>query len=396
MTKALRYIIEHAATPGILLMISMIAALVVSNSPAAGWYESLLVTKAEVGYGEFQITKPVLLWINDGLMALFFLLVGLELKREILLGELSHPKKVVLPLLAAIGGIAAPVAIYIALNKGDELAMRGWAIPAATDIAFALGVLALLGSKVPLSLKVFLTSIAVLDDLAAIAIIAVFYTEKLSLLSLGVGGGVLVLLLILNRIRVRNLFPYLVLGLILWIAVLKSGVHATLAGVALAIFLPSARRGAPEEKSPLNTLEHALMPWVGFLILPIFAFANAGVSLKGLTLDSLLSPIPLGIAAGLFFGKQIGIFLTSWLAVTIRVAKLPEGVTWFQLYGMAVLCGIGFTMSLFISSLAFDESNPAVHALDNRLGILTGSLLSAVVGVILLSLSKAPPKTSGE
>ncbi|MEM0895384.1 MAG: Na+/H+ antiporter NhaA [Verrucomicrobiota bacterium] len=380
--KKLKHVLHHEAAPGVLLMFAMLAALVVANSGVA-WYGKILDTMAVVGVGELLIKKPLLLWINDGLMAVFFLLVGLELKREVLFGELSNPRKVALPLFAALGGIAVPSGIYAAINWGDEVAMNGWAIPAATDIAFALGILALLGKRVPVALKVFLTSVAVIDDLAAILIIAVFYTDQLSIMSLAFAAGMLVALFALNRARVKAPAPYVLLGIALWVCVLKSGVHATLAGVALAAFIPAGRD--VQDKSGLAyRIEHGLHPWVVFLILPVFAFANAGVPILGMSPTALLEPVPLGIAAGLFFGKQIGVFLLSLFAVKVGLARLPEGVNWGQVYGVACLCGIGFTMSLFIGSLAFEGGGGPDYAVDDRIGILTGSFLSAIAGVITL------------
>ena len=348
----------------------------------------MLETIASVRIGTLNIEKPLLLWINDGLMAIFFLLVGLELKREVLYGDLSNVRKCALPLCAAIGGIIVPSGIYAFINWGDSVAMNGWAIPAATDIAFALGVLAVIGKRVPASLKILLASIAVIDDLAAIVIIAVFYTEQLSLVSLGLAGVGLALLFILNRLKVTSLGPYIIVGMFLWVTVLKSGVHATLAGVALAIFIP-ARKDAHDSNNLAHQLEHALHPWVAFAILPLFAFANSGIPLAGLALSSLLQPVPLGIALGLFIGKQVGIFSACYLAVKTRLAQLPENANWRHIHGISALCGIGFTMSLFIGSLAFEGGGGPDYAIDDRLGILTGSLLSAIVGAtVLLRTSK--------
>lgn len=374
------------ALPGLLLMASMIVALVVANSGLSGWYEQLLAVKAQISVGTFAIAKPILLWINDGFMAVFFFLVGLELKREIMAGELSDKKKVVLPLLAALGGIVVPAAIYAFINRHDPAAMKGWAIPAATDIAFALGVLALLGSRVPVTLKIFLASIAVIDDLAAIIIIAVFYTSELSVGSLLLALLFLSWLFILNRMGITAKTPYILLSIALWVAVLKSGVHATLAGVAVAAFIPYRPvKGAPEGSETLvEELEHQIQPWVAYGILPIFAFANAGVPLAGMTLASLFQPVPLGIALGLFLGKQLGVFGASWIAVKSGLARLPEGANWRHVYGVALLCGIGFTMSLFIGSLAFEQTGAAGDAFDERLGILAGSFLSAIAGVVVL------------
>ncbi len=395
-TTPLHRALSHQATPGVLLVLAMLAALAVANS-GAEWYGALFGTTATVGVGEFLIEKPLLLWINDGLMAMFFLFVGLELKREVLYGELSDPRKIGLPLFAAAGGIAVPAAIYVAVNWGDPVALNGWAIPAATDIAFALGILAMLGSRVPVALKVLLTSVAVLDDLAAIVIIALFYTDQLAVGSLGFAAAILCGLLGLNRSGVRKMAPYVVLGIALWVCVLKSGVHATLAGVAVALFIPGGR-GADGEDSPAHRAEHGLHPWVVFGILPVFAFANSGVSVVGLSPSALLQPVPLGIALGLFLGKQVGVFGACWLSVKLRLAELPKGVSWLQVYGVAMLCGIGFTMSLFIGSLAFEAKGGPDYAVDDRLGILTGSFLAAVCGFVVLRLacrSGVPGQRSG-
>lgn len=381
-TIGIKKALHHEAAPGVLLMLAMVAALIVANS-GVSWYGALLETKAIVAIGTWTIAKPLLLWINDGLMAVFFLLVGLELKREVLFGELSDRRKITLPLLAAFGGIAIPSGIYAFINWGDPVAMNGWAIPAATDIAFALGILALLGSRVPVALKILLTSIAVIDDLAAILIIAVFYTDQLSVSSLTIAFLVLAGLFGLNRTGVKTAAPYVILGIILWIAVLKSGVHATLAGVALAAFIP-AGKSSSDKSGLVYRMEHGLHPWVAFLILPIFAFANAGVPIKGMSPMALLESVPLGIAAGLFFGKQIGVFLASFLAVKVGLARLPKGISWMQLYGLSILCGIGFTMSLFIGGLAFEGAGGPDYAVDDRIGILAGSFLSALFGVIIL------------
>lgn len=375
------------ALPGLLLMGSMIAALVVANSGLSSWYGQLLAVKAQISMGDFAIAKPVLLWINDGFMAVFFFLVGLELKREMMAGELSDRKKVVLPLLAALGGIVLPATIYALINRHDPAALRGWAIPAATDIAFALGVLALLGSRVPVTLKIFLASIAVIDDLAAILIIAVFYTSELSVGSLLIALLFLSWLFILNRMGITAKAPYILLGIALWVAVLKSGVHATLAGVAVAAFIPyrPAKGTAAEDSETLvEELEHQIQPWVAYGILPIFAFANAGVPLGDLTIGSLFEPVPLGIALGLFLGKQLGVFGASWLAVRSGIASLPEGANWRHIHGVSLLCGIGFTMSLFIGSLAFEQGGGTGDAFDERLGILAGSFLSAIAGIVVL------------
>ena len=361
-------------------MLATLMALIVSNTGAA-WYPALLGTPAKVMIGDFVILKPLLLWINDGLMAIFFLLVGLELKREVLFGELSEWKKMTLPLAAAFGGLVAPAAIYVLLNKDNADALNGWAIPAATDIAFALGILALLGSRVPVALKILLTSIAVIDDLAAIVIIAIFYTSQLSITALVASLATLVVLFLMNRFGVKSIAPYLLVGLVLWASVLKSGVHATLAGVALAAFIPARPNG---EHAAAEEIEHFLHGWVAYFILPVFAFANAGVPLAGMSLEALFRPIPLGIGLGLFLGKQIGVFGLCYVTIKSGWAKVPKGVTWTQLYGLGCLCGVGFTMSLFIASLAFEGSGAPVFNAEARLGILTGSLLSGITGFMVM------------
>lgn len=362
-------------------MFATALALIIANSPLVGFYDALLDVPVEIRIGALHIAKPLLLWINDGLMAVFFFQVGLTLKRELLEGELSSPQKLVLPIIAAFGGIIIPSGIYAVINWGDPVAMKGWAIPAATDIAFALGVLALLGKAVPTSLKVFLVSLAIIDDIGAILIIAVFYTAELSYASLLFGLFIIGVLLVLNLRRVTNTVPYILLGALLWIAVLKSGVHATLAGVALAFFIP-LRAKNEEGRSPLCELEHNLHPSVAFVILPVFAFSNAGISFADVSLQSVLEPVPLGIALGLLIGKQIGVFGFSWIAIKLGIASLPENVSWSALYGVAILCGIGFTMSLFIGTLAFEFGGP--ENIDDRMGILPGSLVSALVGYFFL------------
>lgn len=381
---AIHKFLRHESATGILLLAATVLALICANTPLSGLYDSLLTVQFQIQLGDFKIAKPLLLWINDGLMAVFFFLVGLELKREVLGGELKEPRKIILPVAAAIGGVACPALVYSYINWGDPVAMNGWAIPAATDIAFALGLLAMLGSRAPVALKIFLTSVAVIDDLGAIVIIAIFYTDSLSVTSLLVALILLGGLFALNRSKVMAKGPYIVLGLILWICVLKSGVHATLAGVALAMFIPFRKDEDAGHESPLTQMEHGLHPWVAFAILPVFAFANAGVSLHGLSFSSLLQPVPLGILLGLFVGKQIGVFGFAFAAVKLGLAKLPEKVSWAQLYGVSMLCGVGFTMSLFIGSLAFEETGGPDYAVDDRLGILSGSFLSAVAGMLWL------------
>lgn len=366
---------------GILLMISALAAIFAVNLGLSDVYDLLLSTPVTVGVGSLIIDKPLLLWINDGLMAVFFFLVGLELKRELVEGELANPRNIILPGIGAVGGMVVPAAIYVAFNAGDPAAMSGWAIPAATDIAFALGILALLGSRVPLSIKVFLTSLAIIDDIGAILIIALFYTANISLAALIVAAVCVPVLAVMNRMGVIAKSPYILVGLVMWVAMLKSGVHATLAGVVLAMFIPM--RAADPSISPLKDLEHDLHHAVAFFVLPVFAFANAGLVLTGMTAEQAFHGVPLGIAAGLFLGKQIGIFGLCWLALKTGLAAMPQGMTMRSLYGTAALCGVGFTMSLFIGSLAFEETG--VNMLfDERLGIIAGSLASGIVGYLVL------------
>ncbi len=368
---------------GLLLIAATLLAIVANNSFAAATYTDFLNTPVAVQIGALSIDKPLLLWINDGLMAVFFFVIGLEIKREVLQGQLSSPAKVVLPLFAAIGGMIGPALVFYAINQGSPENLSGWAIPAATDIAFALGILALMGSRVPTALKILLLAVAIIDDLGAIAIIAVFYTDDLSLNALLIAAIALLGLFALNRLGVKKIAPYAILGLIMWVCVLKSGVHATLAGVITALFIPIQGRNE-EEHSPLLKLEHGLHPWVSFMIVPLFAFANAGVSFKGMTPEALLSPLTLGVAAGLFFGKQIGVMLASVIAVKARIARMPEGISWPQLYGLSLLTGIGFTMSLFIGTLAFNSLDMMN---DVRMGVLIGSTLSALCGVAVLLLA---------
>lgn len=373
--------LESAA--GLILMAAAMLAIAANNTILSHWYGALLSTPVAVQVGALEIAKPLLLWINDGLMAVFFLLVGLEIKREVLEGELSSFDKAVLPILAAIGGMAGPAFIYVALNWSDPETLRGWAIPAATDIAFALGILALLGTRAPVALKIFLLAIAIIDDLGAILIIALFYTDQLSLNALGLAGVGFAALVVMNRMGVKRIAPFALVGLFMWVCVLKSGVHATLAGVLTAFAIPLAAR-AETGQSPLHKLEHGLHPWVAYLILPVFAFANAGVDLRGVNLEALAGPIPLGIALGLFVGKQLGVFGLTYTAVKLGLARLPSGVSWIQIYGVACLTGVGFTMSLFIGGLAFDS----VSQLDQvRLGVLMGSILSGVLGYTILRLA---------
>lgn len=375
---------------GILLMFSALLAIILANSPLQSYYALFLDTPVEVRVGHLEIAKPLLLWINDGLMAVFFFLVGLELKRELIEGELSDKKNIILPGVGAIGGMAVPALLYIYFNKGDAIAMQGWAIPAATDIAFALGVLSLLGSRVPVSLKIFLSSLAIFDDIGAIVIIAAFYTAKISTAALIIAGLCIPILVLFNRRKFASPTPYILVGLIMWTAMLKSGVHATLAGVVLAMFIP-IRSASKSHPSPLKELEHDLHPVVAFFVLPVFAFANAGINISGVGTEQLLHSVPLGITLGLFIGKQVGVFSLCWLAIKLNWCSLPKGMSWASLYGMAALCGIGFTMSLFIGSLAFEDIG-VNRMFDERLGIILGSVLSGVVGYLVLSKS-LPPKT---
>jgi len=370
--------LKSGAAGGVLLMLSAALALVIANSPMAPLYFATL--------GAYIAGLSVLHWINDALMAVFFLLVGLEIKREFIEGQLSSWSRRALPGIAALGGMVAPALIYLAMTRGDPVAVGGWAIPTATDIAFALGVLALLGPRVPVSLKVFLTALAIIDDLGAVIIIALFYTKGLSFPMLGLAGACIVALIILNRMNVTRLWAYLGLGALLWFFVLKSGIHATLAGVALALTIPIGDGSDSDEPehSPLHTLEHILHPWVAFLIVPIFGFANAGVSFAGMTPASALAPVPLGIALGLFLGKQIGVFGFSWIAVKAGFAAMPAKTNFIQLYGVALLCGIGFTMSLFIGALAFDSPELAKAT---KIGVLLGSVASAVAGAAVLRVA---------
>jgi NhaA family Na+:H+ antiporter len=388
MRKTLTRFLALESASGLLLIAAAILAMSINNSPLSYLYKGLLDVPVAVQFGALQIAKPLLLWINDGLMAVFFLLIGLEVKREVLEGQLKEPSQLVLPGAAAIGGMLVPALIYTAFNHDNPAALGGWAIPMATDIAFALGVLALLGKRVPVSLKLFLMTLAIIDDLGAIVVIALFYSTELSTLSLALAAICISALILMNRLGVSKLSPYLVVGSILWVCVLKSGVHATLAGVILALTIPL--RPSNKQPSPLATLEHALHPWVAFAILPIFAFANAGVPLSGLTLESFLHPVSLGITAGLLAGKTVGVFGFTWLTIKTGLAKLPEGANWGQVLGLAVLCGIGFTMSLFVGSLAFIPQVSEYAGMD-RVGILTGSVLAALLGFAICYLSSRKP-----
>jgi len=381
--SAIRDFMRLESAGGILLLISAMLAMLVANSPLSQLYEALLGTTVAVQVGALAINKPLLLWVNDGLMAIFFFLVGLEIKREIMEGELSSFSQVILPGVGALGGMIVPAAIYAWLNWGDPVALDGWAIPVATDIAFALALLSVFGSRVPLALKVFLLTLAIFDDLAAIVIIALFYSDELSLTALLSGIVALTIAVAMNRMGVTRTSSYVLLGLVLWIAVLKSGVHATLAGVLIAFCIPLRDKGG---RSPLRELESDLHEPVAFAILPVFAFANAGLALSGISVDDLVQPVTLGAMAGLLLGKPLGILSFVGLAVALRFARLPTGVDWRQLLGAAFACGIGFTMSLFISGLAF-EHHSGGYIRGDRLGILVGSLLSALAAYIVLHLS---------
>ena len=379
---------------GILLFIAAVLAIVLANSGFEPYYQLVLATPVEIRFGSLGIAKPLLLWINDGLMAVFFFLIGLELKRELVEGELSDKRNIVLPGVGALGGMIAPALVYLWFNGDDPVAAKGWAIPAATDIAFALGVLTLLGSRVPVSIKVFLASLAIFDDIGAILIIAFFYTANISLVALGVVAFCLPVLFLMNRRGVTSKSSYILVGVVMWTATLKSGVHATLAGVVLAMFIP-LRSDRGDDPSPLKTLEHDLHSVVAFFVLPVFAFANAGVSLSAVTAEQVFHGVPLGIASGLFFGKQIGIFGICWLSIRLGLAPLPANMNWLSLYGTSALCGIGFTMSLFIGSLAFAETG-ANSFFDERVGIILGSLFSGVLGFFVLKLSLGDERAGAE
>ncbi|MBK9442080.1 MAG: Na+/H+ antiporter NhaA [Comamonadaceae bacterium] len=381
--RSVNQFVNSQTIGGVLLALAAAVALALSNSPWAEHYIWFLQLPTELSLGGdwLVLSKPTVVWVNDLWMAVFFFLVGLEIKRELFEGELASLQQALLPAGAALGGMVVPALIYAAINGHDPVALRGWGIPMATDIAFALGILVLLGSRVPASLKIFLTAVAIIDDLGAILVIAFFYTADLSLTSLLAAGLGVLVLLVLNRSRVTAVGPYVMVGLVIWVCVLKSGIHATLAGVITALAVPlSDGKGG----SPLGKAEHALHPWVAYAILPVFAFANAGVSLQGVTLATLAQTVPLGIALGLVLGKALGVFGASWLLIRYSEAKLPEGSNWQQFFGVCVLCGVGFTMSLFIGSLAF-ESADAHYATQVKIGVLTGSLVSAVLGCWLLA-----------
>jgi NhaA family Na+:H+ antiporter len=374
------------AAGGILLLLAAAAAMALKNSVLGPVYGDLLNLPVQIRIGPLDLDKPFFLWVNDGLMAVFFFTIGMEVKREIMIGELSDIRQIILPGMAGFGGIIVPALIYYFINAGDEFALQGWAIPTATDIAFALGILALVGN-VPTALKLFLLTLAIIDDVGAIIIIALFYTTSLSVFSLLIALTAIAGLVALKLKNTMRIAPYMILGIILWVSVLKSGVHATLAGVILGLFIPlGPKESASEGGGPLQHLLHALHPWVAFGILPLFAFVNAGVALGDFSLRSLLEPVPLGIMLGLLIGKQLGVFAFAWMTIKLGIAKLPENVSMMQIYGAAILCGVGFTMSLFIGSLAYEEGGAGYDRPD-RIGIIAGSLLCGVLGFIFLKLS---------
>ncbi|MGB6330123.1 MAG: Na+/H+ antiporter NhaA [Halarcobacter sp.] len=380
---------KNESSSGLILILVTIIALILRNSTFSEFYTTFLNTQIEFKVGEIlDISKPLILWINDGLMAIFFLLIGLEIKRELIAGHLSTPKKVALPAIAALGGMIVPAIVYIAFNYGDDFALRGWAIPTATDIAFALGILSLLGRRIPASLKIFLMALAIFDDLGAILIIAFFYTSDLSFHAISIAGVCILILLALNRFQVTKIGYYWIVGTLLWIFVLKSGVHATLSGIIVAFAIPL---NAVNEKrklvSPAKTLEHHIHFWVAFYILPLFAFVNAGVDLSDLSIEKISNGVSLGIIFGLFFGKQLGVFLFTYLAIKYKLANMPKAVSWAQIYGVSVLTGIGFTMSLLIDALAFNNSDTFFYT--DKLGILIASFLSGIVGYLILRFVKS-------
>ncbi|MCK5903418.1 MAG: Na+/H+ antiporter NhaA [Cocleimonas sp.] len=378
---------KRESSAGILLIFATIIALFLQNSGLSEIYNSFLHTHVEIRFGELKIAKPLLLWVNDGLMAVFFFFIGLEVKREVLEGHLSSVSQIALPGIAAIGGMVVPAFVFIIFNQGDSFSMKGWAIPTATDIAFALGVLSLLGKRVPVSLKIFLLALAIIDDLGAIVIIALFYTAELSTISIMISSIALAILFTMNRLGVSSKAAYILIGIVLWVSVLKSGVHATLAGVALAFMIPLMSKNKEGKKFSLSKeMEHDLHYWVAFMILPLFAFVNAGVDLRGISLEEMLNPVPIGIMLGLFIGKQLGVFGFSWLAIKIGLASLPAGSNWKQLYGVSILTGIGFTMSLFVDSLAYNDTQ--IYHYTDKLAILLGSFLSGVIGYLILRFTK--------
>ena len=384
-SKPFKWFFKLEAASGLVLLFAAIIALLVSNSQFNQIYTYVLNSYFLLGFENFGIKLSILHWINDVLMAIFFFLVSLEIKREFIQGELSNPKQAMLPIIAAVGGMLVPALIYVAINYKDPVTLNGWAIPSATDIAFSLGVLSLLGKRVPVSLKVFLTALAIIDDLGAIIIIAFFYSGQVQFIYLLLMLTCIILLLLFNKFNIRNFIPYLIVGLFLWEFTHQSGIHATISGVLLALTIPHKDNEKTHSRSLLIKLEHAISPYVAFGIMPIFAFANAGVSLEGITFGSLLNPVPLGILCGLFFGKQIGVFLFSYFSIKLKFAAMPNNANWITLYGVGILTGIGFTMSLFVGNLAFE--NATNHMDGVKIGVLLGSLLSTIFGYMLIFLN---------
>ena len=384
-SKPFKWFFKLEAASGLVLLFAAIAALIVSNTGLYQYYIDILESYFSLGFGKFSIKLSVLHWINDVLMAIFFFLVSLEIKREFIQGELSNPKQALLPIIGAVGGMLVPAIIYIAINFGNSETLRGWAIPSATDIAFSLGVLSLLGKRVPVSLKVFLTALAIIDDLGAIVIIAFFYSGNVQFIYLILMMVCLIVLIILNKYNIRNFIPYLIVGLFLWEFTHQSGIHATIAGVLLALTIPHKDKNKGHKNSLLVKLEHLISPYVLFGIMPVFAFANAGVSLEGITFKNLLNPVPLGILCGLFIGKQIGVFLFAYVSIKLKIADMPNNSNWGTFYGVGVLTGIGFTMSLFVGNLAFVDTTQYLSGV--KIGVLLGSLLSTLFGYFLILIS---------
>ena len=383
--------IQTDAGSGIILVLASLFALILANSPLSPLYNLFLEFPVSIVLGSFEISKPLVLWINDGLMAIFFFVVGLEIKRELLYGQLASKDQVILPFLAATAGIIFPALIYVALNYEDAIAMNGWAIPSATDIAFALGLYMLFGKHLPPSLKIFLLSVAIIDDIGAVIIIALFYSSDLSTTSLIIALAGLFTLLLFNRLKLSNKTPFILISIVVWAAVLKSGVHATLAGFAVALFIPIAKE---KSESMSYQIEHGLHPWIAFFVLPIFAFSNAGVELIGAPVSEFFTPVTFGIIGGLFIGKQLGIFAACYTVIKLNLCKLPKDANWTQLYAVCLLCGVGFTMSLFIGSLAFEEQGLAYQT-QVKVGVLCGSILSGVLGAILIKRSSNKVKNEG-
>ena len=387
-SKPFKWFFKLEAASGLVLLFAAIIALFVSNSELASIYYDILNSYFALGFGEFKLKLSILHWINDVLMAIFFFLVSLEIKREFIQGELSNPKQASLPIIAAVGGMLVPALIYVAINFGNSETLKGWAIPSATDIAFSLGVLSLLGKRVPISLKVFLTALAIIDDLGAIVIIAFFYSGKIQAMYLLLMLVSIIILIIFNRLNIRSFIPYFIVGIFLWDFTHSSGIHATIAGVLLALTIPhkDKKNESSHKNSMLIKLEHAISPYVAFGIMPIFAFANAGVSLEGLSIATLMNPVPLGILCGLFFGKQFGVFIFSYVSIKLKFAEMPNDSDWLKLYGVGVLTGIGFTMSLFVGNLAFVDTTQYLSGV--KIGVLLGSLASTLFGYMLILLSK--------